>query len=111
MPDLATLQITTSYSPFAFIYGLFKPNIVLNGRLEKRPWGTQSFELPVGSYRVEISYPWLFNSECGKNSVEVTLQPGGTARVKYRAGMIRYLPGKISIEDPIPTARALPSGR
>ncbi|MDB4953965.1 MAG: hypothetical protein JWO36_1534 [Myxococcales bacterium] len=106
MSEMAKLQVVTSYSPLAFFYAFFKPNIALNGRLEKRPWGTQMFDVPPGDYLVEISYPWLFSAECGKNSLRLVLRPGAVARVTYRAGLIRYLPGKIRLDDPIPVARA-----
>ena len=100
-----------SHSPLAFIYALFKPNIVINGRLERRPWGVHTYTLPAGKYLLELSYPWMFSSECGKNSVEVVLRPGDRKHIRYHARMIRYWPGKITVEDSLPIARALPPGR
>jgi len=91
------LVVEVSHTPLGFIYDFFTPTVTINGHANKRPWGTSSFDLPPGHYEVSVSYPWLFAPECGKNTVRFTLQPGEAKRVSYRAGLIRYLPGKISV--------------
>jgi hypothetical protein len=91
------LEVTAGHSSLAFIYDFFKPTITINGQASKRPWGTSSFDLPPGNYEVSVSYPWLFASACGKNTVSFILQAGEIKTVSYHAGMIRYLPGKISV--------------
>lgn len=105
---MPTLEITMRYSPFAFLYALFKPNITINGARERRPWGTHRFELPPGTYLVELSYPWLFTDECGKNSVQIALREGDHKHIRYTARVVRYWPGKLTVDEPVPTARALP---
>jgi hypothetical protein len=60
--------------------------------------GAHSFDLPAGHYEISVSYPWILKSECGKNTVQVDLKPGENKRVSYRAGLIRYLPGKMVVE-------------
>jgi hypothetical protein len=91
------LDVTANHPPMGFIYAFFTPTITVNGQVYKRPWGTSSFDLPPGDYEVSVSYPWIFAPECGKNTVSFTLHHGETKRVSYRAGLIRYLPGKISV--------------
>jgi len=56
-----------------------------------------TFFVPPGHYEVSVSYPWIFAPECGKNTIGVSVQAGETKTVTYRAGLIRYLPGKISV--------------
>jgi hypothetical protein len=46
-------------------------------------------------------------SEAGRATVTLSLQPGETKRVRYHARMIRFVPGKISVEGSLPEARAL----
>jgi hypothetical protein len=94
---LSQIEVTAKHSPLAFIYDFFTPTIVINGQTHKRPWGTSSFDLAPGNYSVSVSYPWLLAPECGKNTITFTLQAGETKRVSYRAGLIRYLPGRISV--------------
>jgi hypothetical protein len=92
------IDVEISHVPSAFIYELFTPNVVINGEKHRRPWGSHSFDLPSGSYEISVSYPWLFMSQCGKNTVHVELKPGEIKKVTYGAGLIRYLPGKITVE-------------
>ena len=101
------LEVTATHSPLSFIYGLFKPNIEIDGHLERRPWGTHSFQVPAGEHTVEVSYPWMFNDRCGRNAVQVTVRSGETVRIRYVAGLIRFVPGKITVDDPIPSARVV----
>jgi hypothetical protein len=92
------IDVTIAHSPLAFFYRLFTPSITINGQRQRRPWGKHTFEVPPGSNEISVSYPWLFSSECGKNTVHVTLLPGETKKITYRAGLVRYLPGKIVVE-------------
>jgi hypothetical protein len=90
------IEVTVTHSPLAFIYRFFTPTVEINGVKERRPWGVHVFALPPGDYEVAVSYPWLFSRECGKNSMRVHLEAGEERKVTYCAGLIRYLPGKIS---------------
>lgn len=89
------IEVDAGYVPLAFFYRFFTPTIEVGGRKEKRPWGTHVFEVAPGEYDVSVSYPWLFSPECGKNTLRVAVGPGELKKVRYRAGLIRYLPGKI----------------
>lgn len=90
------IEVAVTHSPLAFIYRLFTSTIEIDGVKERKPWGLHIFTLPPGDYDVSVSYPWIFSSECGKNSAHVHLEAGEVRKVTYRAGLIRYLPGKIS---------------
>lgn len=95
-PQSGTIDVAVTHAPLAFIYRLFTPTIEINGNRERRQWGKHSFLLPPGTYEVSVSYPWLFAPECGKNTVWVSLEAGQVRKVTYRAGLIRYVPGKIT---------------
>ena len=90
------IEVTVTHSPLAFIYHFFTPTIQINEYKERRAWGVHLFSVSPGDYDVAVSYPWLFSQECGKNSVRVHVAVGQVKKVHYRAGFIRYLPGKIS---------------
>jgi hypothetical protein len=93
------LEVTVGHSPLAFVYSLFIPTIAINGERHPKPWGVHSFELAPGDYEIAVSYPWLFLPECGRACVLVSLTPGEIKKVSYRAGLIRYLPGKITVHS------------
>jgi len=94
----ARIEIVTSHPSFAFFYKAVQPNVRLDGELHGAPWGTSHFDVAPGSHTVAISYPWLVK-EAGRAAVTVTLQHGETKRVSYRSRMIRFVPGKISVDD------------
>lgn len=91
------LVVVLEHNPISFIYDMFTPTLEINGFKEKRSWGTHTIYIQPGLYRISASYPWLFNDECGKNSVDFVINPGETRFVKYRAPMMRYFPGSISV--------------
>ena len=102
---MGTIEITAEYPAIAFFYGLLKPNYEIDGKLEKRPWGTFSFPVAPGVHNVEVSYPWLFIRRAGKASVAVSVAEGQTVRVHYKASVVRYMPGTITVEGTLPEAR------
>ena len=101
------VEITASYSPLAFIYALVKPTIEIDGKVRRRPWGTHRFEVEPGEHTIAISYPWFMDRRCGRNSVTVMVREGETTHIAYRAGLIRFLPGKITLDERIPAARVV----
>lgn len=90
------IEVTVRHNPLAFFYRAFTPTVAINGRKERKPWGTHLFNVPPGDYEVAISYPWII-SECGKNSVRFSIAAGETKKVNYCARLIRFWPGAISV--------------
>ncbi len=97
IPPPSYVEVTLTHNRVAFFYEAFTPTITINGRKERKPWGTHLFSLPPGDYEVAGSYPWII-SECGKNSVRLSLAAGETKKVTYCARLIRFLPGSIRVE-------------
>jgi hypothetical protein len=92
------IELVVTHSPLAYIYEAFTPTVTINGNKERRPWGEYTYDLAPGTYRISVSYPWLFLRECGRNTVQVTVHPGETKRITYCARLIRYLPGTMKVE-------------
>jgi hypothetical protein len=104
------VEVTTSYSPLGVFYALVKTTIEIDDTFRRRPWGTHRFEVEPGEHTVAISFPWVFDRRCGRSRVTVTVRAGETTHIAYRIGPIRFLPGKITIDDPIPAARVVKPG-
>jgi hypothetical protein len=94
--SLSCVEVTIAHNPLAFFYDAFTPTLTINGKKERRPWGTHVFGLPPGEYEVAVSYPWILK-ECGRNSVRFSLATGETKKVLYCARLIRFIPGAISV--------------
>ena len=108
---MPVLEVTLGYSPLAFLYAFSTPTIAINGLRQRRPWGTHRFVLAPGRYHVELSYPWLFADECGKNAATVDLGDHDHTHVRYTARMLRFWPGKLTVDERVPKPRALPAPR
>src|SRR5262249_57350963 len=93
-----SIEVVASHSALAYFYALAKPRIEIDDSETRLPWGSHSFRVAPGRHRVAVSYPWLFKPHCGRNAVEVAAGAGETIRVTYRAGLIRYAPGKLTSE-------------
>ena len=97
VPSNPTIELTVAHNKLAFIYRRFTPTVEINGVKERRPWGVHRAALSPGAYDVSVSYPWLLNPECGRNTVRVILEAGEERKIKYCARLLRYLPGKITV--------------
>jgi hypothetical protein len=90
--------VNARHSLLAFIYEFFTPTIQIDGERHRCRWGSHLFDVAPGTHTVSVSYPWLFSPECGKATTQVEVAPGETKTVTYRAGLIRYLPGKMTVK-------------
>lgn len=91
------VELTVAHSPLAFFYDYVTPTVEINGTKETADWGVYILSLSPGDYEISVSYPWFFFSECGKNTARFHLEANETRKVKYCARLIRYLPGKITV--------------
>ncbi|HTR54972.1 MAG TPA: hypothetical protein VMJ10_30010 [Kofleriaceae bacterium] len=106
--EQAIIEVVAGYSPFAYLYALVKATIAIDGAVVRRGWGTHAIPVAPGRHVVEVSYPWLpFARRAGRNEVSVEVAAGETVRVHYTARLVRYIPGKMRVEDRIPSARVV----
>ena len=89
------IAVTLKYHPIAFLMGLFKPVLELNGQPAGRAWGRQVIPLPPGSYHVHVHVPYLLPPRIGPADLGVTVYPGQTVELEYRAPMIAFLNGAL----------------
>jgi hypothetical protein len=94
----SAIQVDTSYPALAFLLGVFKTRVAINGQRYELPWGTHTFPVGEGRHDVRVSFKYLLPSDAGGNEVEVDVQPGQTVRVRYRAPWLVFLKGKIQVE-------------
>ena len=109
VPDgRARVEVVTTHSPLAFLYATMRPNVRLDGELHSVAWGTSCFDVAPGRHTVAISYPWLVQ-ECGKAGTELEVGPGEIRRVTYHARNVRFVRGRLTVEDVVPAARVVKS--
>ena len=92
---MATLHIQTSFFPLAiFLYGV-SPTIQINDVIHKCGWGWASFELPPGTYELDVSFPY-FKATTGLASTTVTItDPDAVVAYAYSAPLLINMAGKL----------------
>lgn len=95
------IQIETSFFPLSFFLYLCTPTIVIDGVVNKRPWGVHNFAVEPGMHNVRIFFHYLFMSTCGANQINVVVQPNCVHRIKYEMGIFMFSPGSIRELPPL----------
>jgi hypothetical protein len=92
----SAIALTLKYMPLAFMFGLFKPVVEINGRpAGVRAWGRQVIPVPPGQYHLHIHVAYLLPSRIGNADIPLALGPGQTAELEYRAPTIAFLNGAL----------------
>jgi len=91
------IEVKTGFFPLAFLFFFCTPQIDIDGKMQKRRWGTHRFKVPVGRHRVTIWFAYLFMSRCGENSVEVDVGASTVRRVHFNMPPLIFMPGTIRV--------------
>jgi hypothetical protein len=94
-PAPAAVAVTTRYAPLAFMLGLFKPVVAIDGRPVQSAWGRTVVPVPPGQHHVHAHVPYLLPPRVGPADTVVTVHPGQVVEVEYRAPMIAFIGGSI----------------
>jgi hypothetical protein len=90
------IALTLKYMPLAFLFGLFKPVVELNGQpTPVRSWGRHEIPVPPGQYHLHIHVPYLLPPRVGNADLPLYVNPGQTAELEYRAPTIAFLNGAL----------------
>ena len=80
--------------------------VSIDGHSYECPWGDNYFPLAPGCHQLEVSYPYLRLPHAGKVSSPVDVAPNQVVHASYRAPrsvLMAYLPGKLTVEPPVPS--------
>jgi hypothetical protein len=94
-PQPSAVAVTAKYHPLAFVFGLCKPQIELNGRVVALGWGRHVVPVPAGQYLVHVHVPYLLPPRLGPADLGVAVLPGGAVELEYRAPMINFIDGAL----------------
>lgn len=87
------IALTLKYHPLAFLMGLFKPRVEINGHQVQGAWNRTVLPVQPGQYHVHVHVPYLIPTRIGNADLGVTVHPGQTVELEYRAPMIAFMAG------------------
>ncbi|MFV0524956.1 MAG: hypothetical protein ACK5RL_10680 [Acidimicrobiales bacterium] len=92
----ATVALTTRYHPLAFVYGLLKPKVRIDGGPEITvPWGRATFPVPPGVHQIDVHVPYLVPPKIGRASASVSVGPNQIAEAEYLAPLVVFVGGAL----------------
>jgi hypothetical protein len=89
------IALTLKYNPLVFLLGLFKPTVQVNGHDAAKGWGRQVLPVPPGQYHLHVHVPYWLPPQVGPADLSVTVHPGQTVELEYRAPMIAFMKGAL----------------
>jgi len=89
------IAVTLKYHWMAFLLGLFKPRLHVNGHQVANGWGRHVIPVPPGQYHVNVYVPYLLPPRIGPADLGVNVYPGQTVELEYRAPMINFMKGAL----------------
>jgi hypothetical protein len=92
--DERALEVNLTFPWLAFLYGLTRPLVRVDGVLVARGWGLHTVGLPRGVAQVSVHVPYL-GFRVGKATF--TSEPGGPAHLEYRPPYLTLLAGDIGV--------------
>ena len=89
------VALTLKYHPLAFLLGLLKPIVQLDGHQAGNAWGRTVVPVPAGQHHVHVHVPYLLPPRVGVADLGVTVHPGQTVELEYRAPMVAFMRGAL----------------
>jgi hypothetical protein len=89
------IALTLKYNPIAFLMGLFKPKVEINGHQVQGAWNRMVLPVQPGNYHIHVHVPYLLPTRIGNADLSVTVHPGQTVELEYRAPMIAFMGGAL----------------
>ncbi|MEU7906899.1 hypothetical protein [Actinoplanes sp. NPDC049118] len=89
------IALTLKYHPIAFLLGLFKPRVEINGHQVQGGWTRTVLPVQPGQYHLHVHVPYLLPPRIGVADLGVTVHPGQTVELEYRAPMIAFMAGAL----------------
>jgi hypothetical protein len=95
---VAGVSVVSKHSPLAFILVFFKPKIRIDQGESAAAWKTPVFvSTNPGQREVTVFFPYPIVKEAGKATIIVTVPPGQTVHLRYRAPWLVFRPGSLTV--------------
>jgi hypothetical protein len=97
-PAPSGIEITAKFFFLAFILNFFKPVFTIDGQPTAGRWKSPAFfAVAPGQHTVQVHFPYLVMPTAGKAVQQVTVQQGQVVRVGYKAPILVFMAGKLTV--------------
>lgn len=91
----AAIALTLKWFPLAWIFGLLKPKVVIDGVEQRLPWGRHVIPVQPGQHHLHVHVPYFLPKQFGKADLPLVLGPGQMAEVEYRTPLYVFQRGAL----------------
>ena len=91
------IALTLKHHWMAFMLGLFKPRVELNGHHVADAWGRHVIPVPPGQYLLHVHVPYLLPPRIGSADLPLVVHPGQTVELEYLAPLIAFIGGALGV--------------
>ena len=89
------VRINARYMPLAFLYGLCRVRVMIDGEEFTQGWGEQSYEVSPGQHRIAVRFRYCF-IPVGDAAVDIEIDGGAHLRLQYDAPVLSVFgPGEL----------------
>lgn len=91
----SALALTLKYFPLAWIFALITPKLFIDGQPVAVRWGQNMVPVSPGQHHVHIHVPYFLPPRLGPADFTVSVAPGQTVELEYRAPMFNFSRGSL----------------
>lgn len=84
------IELDLSLPLWATAYRLATPVVALNGVTCRLTWARHFLPAPAGRHTIQVYFAWLHLDRCNEGVIELTLDPGRVARLRYHVGFTPF---------------------
>ena len=84
-PPATAIAVTARFIPLAWIFFFIRPAVAVDAVPVPGSWGRTVLPVVPGPHRVQVYVPYFLPPRVGRVETIVTVQPGQTVELEYRA--------------------------
>jgi hypothetical protein len=94
-PPGTAIAVTARFIPLAWIFFLIRPAVAVDAVPVAGSWGRTVLPVGPGPHRVQVYVPYFLPPKVGRAEAIVTVQPGQTVELEYRAPAFLFARGAL----------------
>jgi hypothetical protein len=94
-PPATAIAVTARFLPLAWIFFFIRPAVAIDAVPVPGSWGRTVLPVTPGPHRVQVYVPYFLPPRVGRAETILTVQPGQTIELEYRAPAFLFARGAL----------------